>query len=306
LNKDKHKNILIVIAGPTASGKTSVSIELAKSLNTEIISADSRQVYKEMNIGTAKPTYKERENITHHFIGNISIHEKYDVGIYEQDVIKFLDQYFQKNKYAILVGGTGLYLNAVLYGLDKFPTVDEEIKNQLVKDFEDNGIEYLQNELKEKDANYYNSVDKNNSHRLIRALSIIRQSGKPYSSFLNKNKPNRNFEIIKILLDRPREELYDRINKRVDIMVAQGLENEAKKLYHYRDLKALQTVGYKEFFEYFDGAITRDEAIKLLKRNTRRYAKRQMTWFRNKGDWHIFNEIVSDKILEFVTNQVEL
>ena len=300
MNKDIDKNILIVIAGATASGKTSLSIELAKLLNAEIISADSRQVYKEMNIGTAKPTIEEMSGIPHHFIGNVSIHDKYDVGIYEQEVLAFLDNYFQTNKYAVLVGGTGLYIDAVIYGLDKFPEVDIKIKNQIQQEFDEYGIEHLQKELEEKDVDYFRTVDLNNSHRLIRALSVIRQSSKPYSSFLNKNNISRNFDIIKILLEWPREKLYSRINERVDIMIDQGLEKEAGDLFLYKDLKALQTVGYKELFEYFEGKISRDSAIELLKRNTRRYAKRQMTWFRNKGQWNSFAAGDFDKIFDFI------
>jgi len=302
LNKDKHKKILIVIAGPTASGKTSIAIELAKKLGAEIISADSRQVYKEMSIGTAKPTVKEMQGIPHHFIGNVSIKEKYDVGIYEREVLGFLEKYYQKNKYAILVGGTGLYINAVLYGLDKFPDVDEEVKLKLIEEYHEKGIEYLQNELKKVDLKYYSTVDKNNAHRMIRALSVYRQSGMPYSSFLDKIKPKREFEPIKILLDTPREILYQRINDRVDDMLKQGLEYEARDLYRFKHLKALQTVGYKELFKYFDGNLAREEAIDLLKQNTRRYAKRQMTWFRNKGEWNVFDSKNVEEIFDFIIN----
>ncbi len=302
MNKDKHKKILIVIAGPTASGKTSIAIELAKKLGAEIISADSRQVYKEMSIGTAKPTVKEMQGIPHHFIGNVSIKEKYDVGIYEREVLGFLEKYYQKNKYAILVGGTGLYINAVLYGLDKFPDVDEEVKLKLIEEYKEKGIEYLQNELKKVDLKYYSTVDKNNAHRMIRALSVYRQSGMPYSSFLDKIKPKREFEPIKILLDTPREILYQRINDRVDDMLKQGLEYEARDLYRFKHLKALQTVGYKELFKYFDGNLAREEAIDLLKQNTRRYAKRQMTWFRNKGEWNVFDSKNVEEIFDFIIN----
>ncbi len=302
MNKDKHKKILIVIAGPTASGKTSIAIELAKKLGAEIISADSRQVYKEMSIGTAKPTVKEMQGIPHHFIGNVSIKEKYDVGIYEREVLGFLEKYYQKNKYAILVGGTGLYINAVLYGLDKFPDVDEEVKLKLIEEYHEKGIEYLQNELKKVDLKYYSTVDKNNAHRMIRALSVYRQSGMPYSSFLDKIKPKREFEPIKILLDTPREILYQRINDRVDDMLKQGLEYEARDLYRFKHLKALQTVGYKELFKYFDGNLAREEAIDLLKQNTRRYAKRQMTWFRNKGEWNVFDSKNVEEIFDFIIN----
>ncbi len=305
MNKDKHKKLLIVIAGPTASGKTSLAIELAKKLKAEIISADSRQVYKEMSIGTAKPTINEMQGVPHHFIGNVSIKEKYDVGIYEREVLGFLEKYYQKNEYAILVGGTGLYINAVLYGLDKFPDVDEEVKLKLNEEYQEKGIEHLQNELKEVDFDYYDSVDKNNAHRLIRALSVYRQSGSPYSSFLDKTRPKREFEPIKILLDTPREVLYQRINDRVDDMLIEGLEEEAGDLYQFKHLKALQTVGYKELFKYFDGDITKEEAIDLLKQNTRRYAKRQMTWFRNKGKWNVFDAKNTDEIYDFIIKNSE-
>lgn len=302
MDKESNKKILIVIAGPTASGKTSLSIELAKKLDADIISADSRQVYKEMNIGTAKPSIEEMQGVKHHFLGNVSIHNKYDVGLYENEVIAFLEDYFNDKNYAILVGGTGLYINSVLYGLDKFPEVEESVKIKLTQELEDKGIVYLQKELKKYDPEYYGKVDLNNAHRLIRALSVIIQSGNPYSSFLNKEKNSRSFQIKKILLDTPREKLYERINLRVDLMIQNGLEKEARKLYQYKNLKALQTVGYSELFSYFDEDISREEAIELIKRNTRRYAKRQMTWFRNKGEWNKFEyydvEGIYNKIID--------
>jgi len=296
--------MLIVVAGPTASGKTSLSISLAQKLSSEIISADSRQVYKEMSIGTAKPDEEEMQSIKHHFINRVSIKDEYNVGKYESDVISFLEKYFIKNDIAILTGGTGLYIDAIVNGLDDFPDIDLVIKDKLIFEFEKKGLSFLQDELKKNDPVYYKTVDLNNSHRLIRALSVIRQSNQPYSSFINKKNTKRDFEVVKILLNWSREDLYIRINKRVDLMINKGLESEVKKLYRYKSLKALQTVGYKELFEYFDGLISKDYAIELIKRNSRRYAKRQMTWFRNKGEWNIFDANKPNEILEFVKTRL--
>jgi len=300
LNKEQHKKLLIVIGGPTASGKTSIAIKLAKMTGAEIISADSRQVYKEMSIGTAKPDIKEMDGVKHHFISNVSIHDEYNVGKYEKEVVSFLDKYFKTNDIAILVGGTGLYINAVLNGLNEFPEVAPEIKEKLNLLFQQHGIFYLQEELKKMDSKYYDKVDLDNPHRLIRALSVIYSGKKPYSFYLDKEKPKRKFESKRIMLDLPRELLYERINNRVDIMLENGLENEARELFELKHLKALQTVGYSELFNYFEGNIDRETAIDLVKRNSRRYAKRQLTWFRNKGDWKMISPNSFEKILEYL------
>lgn len=296
---------LIVITGPTASGKTSLSLKLAKKLNCDIISADSRQFYREMNIGTAKPTKKELDAVNHHFINNISIFDDYDVGMYKKEVEAFLENYFKNNNHIIITGGTGLYIEALIEGLNEFPDVEKDIIKNLEKIYSDKGIEALQDKLKKIDPDYFSKVDKNNHHRLIRAISVFEQSGIPYSAFLKKDKNKIKYKSINILLELPRKELYDRINTRVDEMILNGLEKEAKELFPHRNLKALNTVGYKELFKYFDGEITLEEAISLIKRNTRRYAKRQMTWFNNRGTWSKFSPFDFEGILAFVNKSLK-
>ncbi len=271
---------LIVLVGPTAIGKTKLSIELAKYFNCEIVSADSRQFYKEMRIGTAVPDKDELEQVTHHFIQHISIRKNYSVGDFEKDALSKLSQLFEENKYTILVGGSGLYIDAVTKGLDSFPNISEEIRSTLKKRFDDEGIESLQQELKVLDPVYFEKVDIQNKHRVMRALEVCIGSGKPYSSFINKSPKKRPFHIIKIGLTAEREIIYERINQRVDLMMEAGLLNEAKNLYPYKSLNALNTVGYKEIFEFIDGNYDLDYAVSEIKKNTRRFAKRQLTWFR--------------------------
>ena len=303
-----ENKILIVIAGPTASGKTDFAIKLAEKFNAEIISADSRQVYNEMNIGTAKPDVDDLNRVAHHFIGNVLISEKYNVGIYEKEVISFLDEYYKNKDIAILCGGTGLYIEAVLNGLDHFPDIDIEVLDKIEYDLKNKGLNFLQKELKIADPEYFNKVDIYNSHRLIRALSVIRQTGQLFSGFLEKNNSAREFQSIELLIDPPRSILYERINKRVDLMINNGLEQEARTLYDQRKCKALQTVGYRELFGYFDGSISRDDAIELIKRNTRRYAKRQVTWFRNRGEWTEVDPENFESVLSLIyqkINQIE-
>jgi len=292
---------LIVISGPTAVGKTSVSVALAKHYNCEILSADSRQFFKELNIGTAKPTYEEMDGVTHHFIGNRSISEDYTAGKFEYDALKVLDAIFKKHDVAILVGGSGLYIDALCNGLDDVPC-DKKLRDELTTTFEKTGITFLQKELQENDIDYFNIVDKNNPHRLIRGVEVFRLTGKPYSSFLQKKKLVRYFKCINITLEMERELLYKRINLRVDKMVNEGLETEVRSLIMFKGKTALKTVGYQEFFDYFDKKTTKDKAIELIKRNSRRYAKRQISWLkRNKNAvWmnstnfsHIINHINS-------------
>jgi tRNA dimethylallyltransferase len=271
---------LICVVGPTAIGKTSLAIELAKEFNTEIISADSRQFFKEMSIGTAVPTKEELESIPHHFIQTKSIFEVYSVGDFEREALALLSELFQTKDVVILVGGSGLYVDAVVKGLDDFPKVAPEIRIQLKNDLERHGIEYLQNELKAADPESYNSIDLQNKQRLIRALEIFRGTGIPYSTFLNQKSAEREFTTIYIGLKGDREIIYQRINDRVDKMIASGLTEEARRLYAERDLNALQTVGYKELFKWLDGNSSEEEAISEIKKNTRRFAKRQGTWFR--------------------------
>ncbi|MBL7817426.1 MAG: tRNA (adenosine(37)-N6)-dimethylallyltransferase MiaA [Saprospiraceae bacterium] len=279
------KKKLIVIGGPTASGKTAYAIQLAKQHETEIISADSRQFYKEMSIGTAKPTPAELAQAKHHLIGNLSIHNSYSVGDFERDALAILNAIFEKKDVAIMVGGTGLYIRAVCEGLDEFPEVPLSIRQEFEDLFEKQGIEFLQKILQEVDYEYFTQVDIQNPMRLIRALSVWKVSGKPFSSFRSGEKVVRNFEPVYLALDWPREVLYDRINRRVDAMMTEGLLDEAQTLYPFRHLNALQTVGYTELFAHFDGQMTLTEAVDKIKQHSRNYAKRQMTWFRKNDFW---------------------
>lgn len=291
---------LIVIAGPTASGKTALAIQLAKHFKCDIISADSRQFFKEMTIGTAKPTKEELAEIPHHFINNLSIHQNIDIGEYTQSVNSFLENYFQKNEFAILVGGSGLYIDAVLFGLDEQPGSDANIRDSLEQQFLKEGIESLQNELQKIDPEYFEKVDINNPHRLMRAIEVFRISGKPYSSFRSGKKLNNHYKTHLFCLDLPREILYNRINERVDKMMENGLENEAKDLFPLKHLQALQTVGYKELFDYFENKTDKKTAIELIKQNTRRYAKRQLTWFRKNKDYVWINPLKEEGFSEII------
>jgi len=275
--KTKH---LITVIGPTAIGKTALAIQLAQHFKCEIISADSRQFFKEMAIGTAVPDVAELAAATHHFIQNISVFEDYTVGDFERDALTKLDELFTTNDYAVLVGGSGLYIDAVLKGFDDFPEIDPEVRQGIIENYEAHGIEFLQNQLQQLDPVHYDKVAKENPQRLMRALEVCLGSGRPYSSFLNIKKNNRNFTPIVIGLEAERQTMYDRINLRVDLMVQAGLIDEAKALYPYKQLNALQTVGYRELFAYFDGGFTLPFALEEIKKNTRRFAKRQMTWFK--------------------------
>lgn len=274
------QKVLIAIVGPTAIGKTALGILLAKHFKTEVISADSRQFFKEMNIGTAVPSPEELNEIPHHFIQHKSIFEPYSVGDFERDAIHLLEQLFQKNDVAVMVGGSGLYVDAVVNGLDEFPEVDPKIREFLNDKLLNEGLESLQNELKQRDPAYYKIVDLDNPHRLIRALEVCISANKPYSSFLAQNKPKRAFKSLYIGLQAPRETIYERINARVDLMMEAGLLEEVRKLHPHKALNALQTVGYKELFEYLEGNCDLEYAILEIKKNTRRFAKRQLTWLR--------------------------
>tara|TARA_B100000768_G_scaffold181424_1_gene204389 strand:+ start:5616 stop:6527 length:912 start_codon:yes stop_codon:yes gene_type:complete len=283
---------LITIVGPTAIGKTSLSILLAKYFNTEIISCDSRQFFKEMTIGTAVPSRKELEAAIHHFIQDRSIFEDYNVGSFERDALQTLEKLFQKHDVVIMVGGSGLYVQAVLKGLDDFPKVDPSIRIRLNHVLETEGMISLQQQLKELDLQTYNTIKLDNPQRVIRALEICIGTELPYSSFTGKTKEKRNFNSITVGLHADRQKIYDRINYRVDLMIENGLLEEAKQLYAHRNLNALQTVGYKELFSFFNGEITKEFAIEEIKKNTRRFAKRQLTWFRKDTDilWFDFEE----------------
>ncbi len=277
---------LIVIVGPTAVGKTDVAISVAKYFGTEIISADSRQLFKELTIGTAKPSDKQLAIIPHHFISSRSIHEEYDAAQFGRDVLTLLERLFEKHDHVVLCGGSGLYIKAVCEGFDDIPEIPENIRASLVRDFELNGIGHLQKQLQELDPLHFATIDQQNPHRLIRALEVLVGTGMSLGSFQKKKKLEHSFSIVKIGLELPREELYKRIDQRVDNMVEEGLFSEAESLYTHKNHQSLQTVGYQEIFDFMDKKYDRDEAIRLIKRNSRRYAKRQLTWF--KRDLEIF------------------
>jgi tRNA dimethylallyltransferase len=298
-------NYLIAIVGATAIGKTALSIKLAQYFNAEIISCDSRQFYKEMTIGTAVPTTNELASATHHFIQNRSIFDDYSVGNFEKDALNKLENLFLKNNIAVMVGGSGLYANAVIDGLDYFPKVDSEIREILNKRMKTEGLLSLQQELKTLDIESYNTIELDNPHRLIRALEICIGTGKTYHSFKNQSKHQRNFKTIKIGLEAERGIMYERINQRVDLMLQEGLLEEATALYQFKNLNALQTVGYRELFDYLEGKCTLEFAIDEIKKNTRRFAKRQVTW--NKKDteinWFNFQTPVTE-IFTFTKNLI--
>ena len=274
-------NQLVTIIGPTAIGKTDLAIKIAEFYKTEIVSADSRQFYRELNIGTAKPSSSELSKIKHHLINNKSIQEQYNINDFEKDAIESINSIYKKNKVAVLVGGSGLFINSVLYGLDEIPEIDENIRNSLYSDMDSLGIKVLQEKLKLLDPNSYENIDIDNPRRLIRALEVTIGSGKPYSSFLKKTKKTRNFNVITIGLNQDRAELYEKINARVDNMIKDGLIDEVKGLLELKNLKTLNTIGYSEVFKYIDGVYSKDECINEIKKNTRRYAKRQLTWFKS-------------------------
>ena len=305
MNNTQYKKYLIAVTGPTAIGKTAMAIELAKHFNCEILSADSRQFFKEMVIGTAVPDKEELEAAPHHFIQNISIFDEYTVGDFERDAIALLDELYKTNDYAVLVGGSGLYIDAVLKGFDDFPDIDPAVRDEIIANYEKYGITWLQDELEKRDPVHYEKVAKENPQRLMRALEVCIGTGKPYSSFLNIKKNSRHFTPIVIGLDAERETMYNRINQRVDIMVNNGLIEEARALYPHKKLNALQTVGYRELFSYFDGDITLDFAVEEIKKNTRRFAKRQMTWFkRTEGiKWFDFKTPAQD-IINYIENSL--
>lgn len=288
-------NALITIVGPTAIGKTALSIQLAKHFNSDIISCDSRQFYKEMTIGTAVPDIEELTAAKHHFIQSRSIFEDYNVGRFEKDALLKLGKLFQENSTQIMVGGSGLYVDAVVSGLDYFPNVDPSIRSLLTDQLNTKGLVALQERLKTLDPKTYQNIAIDNPHRVIRALEICIGAGLPYSSFVNKERKPRNFKTIKIGLTANREIIYDRINRRVDIMMENGLLEEARALYPHKKLNALQTVGYRELFNYLDGIWDLDKAILEIKKNTRRFAKRQLTWFRRDENiiWYDFKEDIS-------------
>ena len=292
-------NYLITIVGPTAIGKTALSIAIAKHFNAEIISSDSRQFFKEMHIGTAVPNQDELNAVKHHFIQHISIHDTYSVGQFEKDAISKLNELYKEHNIAVMVGGSGLYTDAVLYGLDDFPEVDPQIRQDVKLQLKQNGIDELQKQLKKLDFETYQNIDLDNHQRLIRALEICIGTGQTFSSFQTQHKVKRSFIPIKIGLTADRQVIYDRINRRVDIMIQNGLKEEAKLLFKHEHLNALKTVGYREVFSYFKNEISLDFAIEEIKKNTRRFAKRQLTWYRKDKDilWFDYEE-KTEKIVE--------
>ena len=301
----KQRNFLIVVVGPTAIGKTALSIKIANYYNSDILSADSRQFYNEMQVGTAVPEPEELEAAKHHFIQNRSIFENYNVGDFEVDALNCLHTLFEKHHIQVMVGGSGLYLNAVVNGLDNFPKVDGKIRDQLNKRLTSEGLESLQNQLKELDELSYHDIAIDNPQRLIRALEICIGTNQPYSSFKTNSKKERDFETIKIGLTADREILYDRINRRVDVMIQNGLIKEAKTLLPHKNLNALQTVGYRELFAYFEGNTDKDFAVSEIKKNTRRFAKRQLTWFRKDQDINWFDfETPFDEISALIDSKI--
>lgn len=307
-----NSNFLITVIGPTAIGKTALSIALAQHFGCEIISCDSRQFYKEMKIGTAVPTDEELKAAPHHFIKNKSIFENYSVGDFERDAILKLDELFQKNNIQIMVGGSGLYVDAILKGFDDFPDIDSKIREKIKKEFDFNGLDFLQDKLKELDPFYFeklsieNPQTLQNPQRMMRFVEVCLGTGKPYSSFLNQKKNKRNFIPIVIGLEADREMMYDRINRRVDIMINEGLLEEAKNLYPNKQLNALQTVGYRELFDFFDDKITLEFAIEEIKKNTRRFAKRQLTWFKRTENvmWFDFKTDL-DEIISKINQKIK-
>jgi tRNA dimethylallyltransferase len=294
------KNILIVLLGPTGVGKTDISIGLATHFGCEIISADSRQFFREMSIGTAVPTDHQLNKVNHHFLQFLSVKDYYSSSRFEQDVLELLPKLFLKNNIVLMTGGSGMYIDAVCYGIDDIPDVDPSVREKYISRYKEEGIESLRVALKLLDPEHYARVDLKNYKRILRALEICETSGRPYSSFLIKQKRKRDFKIILIGLERNREDLYHRINQRVDEMVKSGLEQEARQLYEFRNLNALNSVGYREYFDFFDGNITREKAIELIKRNSRRYAKRQMTWWGKNKEIKWFDPEKAYEIVEYI------
>lgn len=284
-----HARHLIVIVGPTAVGKTALAITLAQQFHTEIISADSRQIFRELTIGTAKPTAQELAQATHHFVNTHSIRQTYDAAQFGNDALALAQQLFTKHQVVVVCGGSGLYIKGLLEGFDDIPEVPENIRAELIASYEKNGLPWLQTKMQELDPEYFNTIDQQNPHRLIRALEVKMGTGQSISFFHRKEKRNLPFNVIKIGLELPRDLLYKRIDDRMDQMIAAGLFEEAKAVYEFKQHQALQTVGYQEIFGYMDGEYDREEAIRLLKRNSRHYAKRQLTWFKRDPQTHWFD-----------------
>lgn len=296
------KNNVVIIFGPTGVGKTDLSIGIAEQLDSEIFSCDSRQVYKELNIGVAKPNDLQLQKVKHHFIDHVSIHDHYSISKYETEVIEKLKDYFSHKEIALFCGGSGLYIDAICDGVDEMPDHDEEIRSQVIKMHEDYGIEALRFELKKIDPQYYSKVDLRNPQRIMRALEIYKITGKPFSEFRKNNPIERDFNIVKIGINIDRNILYNRINQRVEEMVNMGLIEEAREMHKYKGIVALKTIGYRELFDYFENKTGKKEAIELIKRNTRHYARRQLTWFRRYNDVQWFSPDQKENILLYINS----
>ncbi|HKB45868.1 MAG TPA: tRNA (adenosine(37)-N6)-dimethylallyltransferase MiaA [Chitinophagaceae bacterium] len=298
----RKKNV-VVFAGPTAVGKTSVAIELARHFQTEIISADSRQCFKELNIGVARPANEELGLVKHHFIATHSIHEEINAAGFEQYALKKANELFQKYDVIIMVGGTGLYIKAFCEGLDEMPVIDPAIRKKIVSSYKENGLSWLQKEIQQKDPEFYKTGEIQNPQRMMRALEVMESTGDSILSFRKSKKVKRDFNIIKIGLELPKEELHRNINTRVDKMIAAGLLDEVKNLLPYKNLNALQTVGYTELFYYLDSKFSLADAIELIKQNTRQYAKRQMTWFKKDKEIVWFNPLQINSMISFIEDR---
>ncbi len=291
---------LIVIVGPTGVGKTALCLEVAERLGTFIINADSRQIFRDIPIGTAAPTAEEQKRVKHFFVGKLHINDYYNASMFENDVIKLLDKLFGEKDNIIMSGGSMMYVDAVCNGIDDIPSVNENIRQQVKSLYEADGLDIIKEKLKKLDPEYFEIVDKNNPKRVIHALEICLSTGKTYTSFRTNTKKERNFRIIKIGLNRDRDELYSRIDKRVDLMIENGLIEEAKQMYPHKELNSLNTVGYKELFNYFDGKCTLDEAIFKIKSNTHKYCRKQLTWFKRDKDIHWFNPDNVEEIIKYI------
>lgn len=299
------KKYLVCVVGPTAVGKTKLAIDLAKHFFTDVLSADSRQIYKELAIGTAKPSVQEMEGVTHHFIDSHYLTDAFSAGIFEREGNMLLESLFAKHDVVVLCGGTGLYVQALLYGMDEVPKVEESYRVQLTQDLEEKGITYLQEELLKVDPETFHSMDIQNPQRVMRALEVYRATGIPISKYRTGSKKERFYQPILVGLEREREELYSRIDQRMDIMLEQGLEEEAAQYYPQRHLNALQTVGYREIYDKMDGLYDREEMIRLLKRNSRHYAKRQMTWFTKMEGIHWFHPNEWNEVIEYIQKSMQ-
>ena len=296
------KKTLIVITGPTAVGKTTLCMDIAKHFGIPIINADSRQIYRELKIGTARPTDEQIQAVRHYFVGTLGLDDYYSASLFEQQVLQLLDQLFQTSDYALLTGGSMMYIDAVCDGIDDIPTIDEETRCLMKQRLADEGLEALCEKLRRLDPEYYEIVDRQNPRRVVHALEICTMTGKTYTSFRRRERRQRPFRIVKIALNRPREELYERINRRVDQMMSDGLLDEARALYPKKELNALNTVGYKELFDYLDGRWPLEDAVERIKGNTRRYARKQLTWYKKDEQIRWFHPDDKQSIIDYIIN----